>query len=129
MFPDDETGAMVSQNATFPQAALWAALKLVGLPRIRVHDLRHQCVAAFLMAGGSIFDASKNLGHASVAFTAAVYGHLSGDHRVAESDRLCFTIPAETTAKVLPFQSPGATEADPPQTADLTMAAREANGS
>jgi hypothetical protein len=30
VFPDDATGAMVSTNATFPQAALWAALKRVG---------------------------------------------------------------------------------------------------
>ena len=50
-----------------------AALARVGLGRIRLHDLRHQCVAAFLMAGGSIYDASKNLGHSSVAFTAAVH--------------------------------------------------------
>jgi len=103
VFPDDATGAMVSANATFPQGALWSALKRVGLRRIRLHDLRHQCVAAFLMAGGSIYDASKNLGHASVAFTAAVYGHLSGDHRVAESDRLSFKIPAQATGIVLPF--------------------------
>jgi hypothetical protein len=58
------------------------------------------------MAGGSIYDASKNLGHASVAFTAAVYGHLSGDHRVAESDRLSFKLPADATAKVIAFEAP-----------------------
>ncbi len=106
VFPDDATGAMVSKNATFPQVALRTALARAGLRRIRLHDLRHQSVAAFLMAGGSIYDASKNLGHASVAFTAAVYGHLSGDHRVAESDRLSFKIPADTTGIVLPFESP-----------------------
>jgi integrase len=106
VFPDDETGKMVSENATFPQTALWAALKRVGLRRIRLHDLRHQSVAAFLMAGGSIYDASKNLGHASVAFTAAVYGHLSGDHRVAESDRLSFKIPLEDAGKVIAFAAP-----------------------
>jgi integrase len=103
IFPDDETGKMVSENATFLQTALWAALKRVGLRRIRLHDLRHQNVAAFLMAGGSIYDASKNLGHASVAFTAAVYGHLSGDHRVAESDRLSFKIPLEEPGKLIAF--------------------------
>lgn len=110
VFPDDTTGAMVSKNATFPQSALWAALARVGLRRIRLHDLRHQCVAAFLMAGGSIYDASKNLGHASVAFTAAVYGHLSGDHRVAESDRLSFKIPSGAGARVIPFDGRPARE-------------------
>jgi len=106
VFPDDATGAMVSENATFPQLALRTALGRAGLRRIRLHDLRHQSVAAFLMAGGSIYDASKNLGHASVAFTAAVYGHLSGDHRVAESDRLSFKIPTNPTAKVLVLETP-----------------------
>jgi hypothetical protein len=104
--PDDATGAMVSENATFPQLALRGALGRAGPRRIRLHDLRHQSVAAFLMAGGSIYDTEKNLGHASVAFTAADYGHLSGDHRVAESDRLSFKIPGDITATVMPFTAP-----------------------
>lgn len=110
LFPDDTTGTMVSKNATFVQAALWSALKAAGLKRVRVHDLRHQCVAAFLTAGGSIYDASKNLGHASVAFTAQVYGHLSADHRVQESDRIAFEIPTETAAKVIAFGAPADAE-------------------
>jgi hypothetical protein len=54
------------------------------------------------MAGGSIYDLQRNLGHHSVAFTAAVYGHLSQDHRVKESDRPSGPFEAPAPAKVLP---------------------------
>lgn len=64
------------------------------------------------MAGGSIYD----VGHASVAFTAAVYRHLSGDHRVKESDGLSFTIPSDATAKVLPFESRSEAESEAART-------------
>ena len=67
---------------------LRAALTKVGLPRIRLHDLRHVYGAHFVMAGGSIYDLQRNLGHHSLAFTAQVYGHLSQDHRVKKSDRM-----------------------------------------
>jgi hypothetical protein len=55
------------------------------------------------MAGGSIYDLRRNLGHHSVAFTAQVYGHLSQDHRVKESDRLSGLFNAPESAKVLIF--------------------------
>lgn len=75
----------------------------VGLRSIRLHDLRHVYAAHFLMAGGSLYDLQKNLGHHSVAFPAAVYGHLSQDHRVRESDRLSERFAVVAQAKVLAF--------------------------
>jgi hypothetical protein len=56
------------------------------------------------MAGGSLFDLQKNLGHHSVAFTAQTYGHLSQDHRVRESDRLSglFEVPAVAKLVAIP---------------------------
>lgn len=51
-------------------------LKHAGLPKMRIHDLRH-CAAAILIA--QAVDArsiSELLGHSSVAFTLQVYGHL-----------------------------------------------------
>ncbi len=103
-FPNDK-GEAFTKNGHF-EDVLRAALRRVGLPQIRVHDLRHVHAAHFLMAGGSIFDLQKNLGHHSVAFTAQIYGHLSQDHRVRESDRLSGLFEAPPTAKVLPFEAP-----------------------
>jgi integrase len=82
---------------------LGAAPTKVGLRRIRLHDLRHVYGAHFVMAGGSIYDLQRNLGHHSVAFTAAVYDHLSQDHRVKESDRLSGLFDPPAGAEVIQF--------------------------
>jgi len=46
-----------------------------GLPRIRLHDLRHTHATHLLAAGTNVRVASERLGHASVAFTLDVYAH------------------------------------------------------
>ena len=47
-----------------------------GLPRIRLHDVRHSYASAALKAGISPEIISERLGHASVAFTLQTYTHL-----------------------------------------------------
>lgn len=47
-----------------------------GLPRIRLHDLRHTHATLALAAGISPKVVSERLGHASVAFTLSVYQHV-----------------------------------------------------
>jgi integrase len=47
-----------------------------GLPRIRLHDLRHSHATHLLAAGTNARVTSERLGHASVAFTLDVYGHV-----------------------------------------------------
>jgi integrase len=91
---------MYTKNGKLEEV-LHAALAKIGLPRIRLHDLHHVYACHFLMAGGSIYDLQKNLGHHSIAFTAAVYGRLSQDHRVKESDRLSGLFEPPRPAKVL----------------------------
>jgi integrase len=101
VFPND-AGEAYTKNSKL-EDVLRAALKRVGLPQIRIHDLRHVYASHWLMAGGSLADLKRNLGHHSVAFTDAVYGHLSADHRVKESDRLAGLFEAPPPAKVLQF--------------------------
>jgi integrase len=48
----------------------------LGLPRIRLHDLRHSYATAALAAGVSPKIVGERLGHASVAFTLSQYTHL-----------------------------------------------------
>ncbi len=59
----------------------------VGLPQIRLRDLRHGHVTHLLAAGVNARVVADRAGHASVAFTLQVYGHaLPGDqHRAAEA--------------------------------------------
>lgn len=51
-------------------------LTAAGLPRIRLHDLRHTHATLLLKAGVPIKVVSERLGHASPAFTMSVYQHV-----------------------------------------------------
>jgi integrase len=51
-------------------------VKRSGLPRIRLHDLRHTHATLLLKAGVPIKVVSERLGHASPAFTMATYQHV-----------------------------------------------------
>jgi integrase len=51
------------------------AVKASGLPRIRLHDLRHTHATLGLQAGIHPKVVSERLGHASVAFTLDTYSH------------------------------------------------------
>ncbi len=48
-----------------------------GLPRIRLHDLRHAHATHVLAPGTNVRVTFERLGHGSVAFTLDVYGHVS----------------------------------------------------
>jgi integrase len=48
------------------------------LPYIKFHGLRHCAASLMLASGADIAVVSKLLGHASIAITADVYGHLVG---------------------------------------------------
>lgn len=52
------------------------ALKKAGLPRMRVHDLRHSAGSILLDAGVPLAAVAAFLGHASPATTAAIYAHV-----------------------------------------------------
>jgi len=50
--------------------------RAAGLPPIRLHDVRHSYATATLSVGISAKVISERLGHASVAFTLQVHGHV-----------------------------------------------------
>lgn len=67
-------GTMIDQRNV---ARRWAVfLEAVGLPRIRMHDLRHTAASLMLAQGATLHDVMKALGHANIAETANTYGHL-----------------------------------------------------
>jgi integrase len=49
----------------------------VGLPPIRLHDLRHTSASLGLMAGESMKEISDRLGHSSITITADTYTHVA----------------------------------------------------
>jgi len=54
-------------------------LKDVGLPDIRLYDLRHTCATLLLSAGENPKVVSERLGHASVTMTLDTYSHVLPD--------------------------------------------------
>ena len=54
----------------------------------RFHDLRHSFATISLQNGDDIKTVSENLGHATVAFTLDVYGHVTAKMRRDSADRM-----------------------------------------
>jgi len=52
------------------------AIKSIGVPSLRVHDLRHTAASVWLAAGADPKVVQRVLGHASAAMTMDLYGHL-----------------------------------------------------
>jgi integrase len=78
---DDESYIFSHDDGTpiHPQVMSDAFKKLVmrsGLPRIRLHDLRHTHATLLLKAGVPIKVVSERLGHSTPAFTTATYQHV-----------------------------------------------------
>ena len=53
-----------------------AAVRKIGRPTLRVHDLRHTCASLWLGAGADPKVVQRILGHASAAMTMDLYAHL-----------------------------------------------------
>ena len=51
-------------------------LKRAGLPRIRLHDLRHTCATILLSMGQHPKYVQELLGHANISITLDVYSHV-----------------------------------------------------
>ena len=73
VFPNTEGGPMNHLN--FRGRVFVSALRRAGLRRIRVHDMRHTCASLLIAAGCDIAAVSRQLGHANVATTLAIYSH------------------------------------------------------
>lgn len=52
-------------------------VKAIGFPEARFHDIRHTYAVNSIRAGDDIKTISENMGHATVAFTLDVYGHVT----------------------------------------------------
>lgn len=59
-----------------------------GLPRCRIHDLRHLAATLMLASGVPLPLASKMLRHSKTGITADLYGHLTRETSLAAADGL-----------------------------------------
>src|SRR5262249_52406679 len=69
----------------------YSLLTWAGLPRIRIHDLRHTCATLLLARGINVKVVSEMLGHANIAITLSIYGHVLPhlqQHAAATMDEL-----------------------------------------
>lgn len=65
-----------------------------GLPRVRLHDLRHLAATLMLTSGVPLPVASKMLRHSKVGITADLYGHLTREASLAAADGLAAVLDA-----------------------------------
>jgi integrase len=60
----------------------------LGLPKIRLYDLRHSCASLLLAAGEPVKVVSERLGHCNAFVTLSVYAHVLPGQQKQASDRL-----------------------------------------
>lgn len=78
---------------TIRRCHFYPLVKRLGLPRVRLHDLRHLHASVLLEQGADLAAVSARLGHASKGFTLAVYGHVltAGQEKAAAAANLLLT--------------------------------------
>jgi integrase len=68
------------------------SLRVAGLRKIRIHDLRHTFASLLINQGENLKYVQQQLGHASITTTVDRYGHLMPDAHVGASQRLDATV-------------------------------------
>ena len=76
----------------FLTRAFQGIVNAAGLPRIRLHDLRHGVGSYLASAGASPVDVAAQLGHASAAFTMSTYAHAFDTARESTAAMLAATL-------------------------------------
>ena len=66
----------------------WRLVEQAGLPRIRIHDLRHTHITLAIQAGAPISAVSRRAGHARVSTTMDIYAQVTPDMHAEVADRI-----------------------------------------
>ena len=70
--------------------ALKSEAKRLGLPVIRLHDLRHSCCSLLFSLGCQPLEVKNYLGHKNIFITLNIYAHLYPDQLSGVTDRINF---------------------------------------
>ena len=81
-------GGGVLRNTNFRSRVFDRARKELGLPGLRVHDLRHTAASLAIASGANVKAVQSMLGHASAAMTLDVYAGLFTDDMDAVAELL-----------------------------------------
>ena len=101
MFPSPQGN--ITQHDTMMKRVFIPALKRAGLRQVSFHSLRHSNASIRIKNGQNLKYLSKQMGHASVAFTLDVYGHLFEDDQEflrKQAGLLAGALPAGTKEKI-----------------------------
>ena len=82
----NETGKHIGVEALYK--CFKKRVSAIGCPDMRFHDLRHTFATLSLQNGDDVKVLSSNLGHATVAFTLDVYGHVTEQMRSDSAMRM-----------------------------------------
>lgn len=82
----NDFGGHLSKNTVYSHCKRIVAK--IGLPETRFHDLRHTFATLALQNGDDMKTVSASLGHATVAFTLDVYGHVTEKMQRDSADRM-----------------------------------------
>jgi integrase len=91
VFPHPRINGQVIDADYFREFIFYRDVIESGMPKIKVHDLRHTFASNFLMSGGSLFDLQQILGHSSYEMTKR-YAHLSKAHLAKQRSIIDFKI-------------------------------------
>jgi integrase len=85
------------------EKSLVRACKLVGIPKLTHHDLRHLFATRCIEAGVDIPTVSRWLGHSDGgALAMRVYGHLREQHSAEMAQKVTFSTPQPTNVLPMP---------------------------
>lgn len=82
-----------------------------GLGHWHTHELRHSGALLMLAQGTDLYVVSEVLGHASIAITKDVYGHLVEGHQRSAAEAMS----AALLGRLAPSLAPRTRESDPPR--------------
>lgn len=80
-------GGAVMRVATF-RRPFDAAAEAIGVPGLRIHDLRHTAASLAIASGAEVKVVQQMLGHTSATMTLDLYGHLYPDRLNEVSDAM-----------------------------------------
>jgi integrase len=112
-----EDGSMLRPDSI--TAAFSKLVKRAGVPRIRLHDLRH--THASLAAGVDMKVVSSRLGHSTISITADLYTHVVPDLARRAADDIAASVAYQRAARdvgvtpLLPHEVDGGGGRDPPE--------------
>jgi integrase len=79
-------GTPINPNNVTRDYNRWVAQ--AGVPRIRIHDLRHTHITLALASGANLKAVSQRVGHAKTSITMDLYAHVLPEQHLDVSDRV-----------------------------------------